>query len=92
MNFKLILAIYRKELKDALRDRRTMMSTVIVPALVIPLMTLAVTSLATKLVAEAQLEIPEVMLLGGQDSPDVAAELQKIKGCMCLRKRRIGSS
>jgi len=84
MNFKLIFAIYRKELTDALRDRRTMMSTVIVPALVIPLITLAVTSLATKLVAEAQLEIPDVMLLGGQDSAEVAAELQKEKALHVL--------
>ena len=38
MNWNNILTVYVKELRDSLRDRRTLLSTIIIPTLVIPLM------------------------------------------------------
>src|SRR5882724_4203973 len=38
MRFNIITAIYRKELLDLIRDRRTLISMVVVPMLVLPLM------------------------------------------------------
>ena len=34
MNWNNIVTVYLKELKDSLRDRRTLMSTIIIPTLV----------------------------------------------------------
>ena len=39
MNWGNIVTVYLKELRDSLRDRRTVFSVIIIPTLVIPLMT-----------------------------------------------------
>ena len=39
MNWKIICTVYLKELKDSLRDRRTLISIIVIPTLVMPLMT-----------------------------------------------------
>ncbi len=42
MGIKHIKAVYKKEMKDILRDRRTLVATVIIPILLIPLMTFGI--------------------------------------------------
>ncbi len=68
--------VYRKELTDSLRDRRTLISTLLVPLLLFPLMSVGFAGLAQTLEKKAEEEIPKVMLLGGLDSPQVAGELR----------------
>jgi sodium transport system permease protein len=43
MRLPYVLSIYRKEMRDLIRDRRTMISMVIVPLLVFPLLMIVVT-------------------------------------------------
>ena len=38
MNLSNVVTVYLKELKDSLRDRRTLMSVIVIPTLVMPLM------------------------------------------------------
>lgn len=47
MNWTNILTVYLKELKDSLRDRRTLLSTIIIPTLVMPLLTFGVGKVAS---------------------------------------------
>jgi len=77
MNTRDIGTIYRKELTDSLRDRRTLMSTILIPTLVMPALMFGVGRIATSVVARARREIPDVMILGGSDSPGVTALLSK---------------
>jgi sodium transport system permease protein len=72
--------VYRKELIDSLRDRRTVISMVAVPLLLMPLLTIGLGVVSAKLVGHAMAEIPKVMILGGEDSPNVRAELDKLTG------------
>ena len=75
MNWSNILTVYRKELRDSLRDRRTLISMIVVPTLVIPgIMAIAV-GVSTRIVNRAREEIPTVMILGGSHSPAVCAAL-----------------
>lgn len=76
MKFRNILVVYRKELKDSLRDRRTLISTIIVPTLVMPLLMLGVGKIMGRVMAKAREEIPAVMVLGGEDSPSVVARMR----------------
>jgi sodium transport system permease protein len=71
--------VYRKELTDSLRDRRTVISMVVVPLLLMPMLTIGMGVLSLALVGQAMREIPEVMILGGKDSPRVMAELRDLK-------------
>ncbi|HTB92477.1 MAG TPA: ABC transporter permease [Candidatus Sulfotelmatobacter sp.] len=68
--------VYRKELSEALRDRRTLISTLLVPLLLFPLMSVGFGALAATLVKKAEEETPKVMLLGGADSPAILEALR----------------
>jgi len=78
MSMRNIGIVYRKELTDSLRDRRTLLSMIAVPVLVMPLLTIGMGALSVTLVSLAMREIPDVMILGGNDSPHVMAELQQL--------------
>ena len=79
MNFSHIRTVYLKELKDLLRDKRTIRSMIIIPMLVMPALTFGVGSIAKNVYSKARAEIPSVMILGGEDSPAVLAELRRSK-------------
>lgn len=78
MNFSAISVVYRKELTEWLRDRRTLISTVLVPLLAFPILMVGITALATVMIGNAEKEVPKVMILGGEDSPLFLERLQKL--------------
>jgi sodium transport system permease protein len=71
--------VYRKELIDSLRDRRTLVSMIAVPLLIMPLLMIGFGVASMALLGQAMREIPKVMILGGEDSPRVMAELGGLK-------------
>jgi sodium transport system permease protein len=77
MSFHSVAVVYRKELTEALRDRRTLISTIVVPLLLFPVMSVGFASVASMLVGKVQEETPKVMVIGGADSPAVLASLRK---------------
>src|SRR5271154_82229 len=79
MNFPAIGVVYRKELREWLRDRRTLISTVLVPLLAFPILITGMISLSSVLIDSAKKEVPKIMIIGGQDSPQVLAALDGIK-------------
>jgi sodium transport system permease protein len=79
MSLRNVGIVYRKELTDSLRDRRTVISMIVVPLLVMPLLTIGMGALSLALVGLAMKEVPSVMILGGEDSPRVMAELAQMK-------------
>ncbi len=77
MSWRDIFTVYRKELKDMLRDRRALLSMIIIPTFVMPLLTFGVGKVALRVTAKVREEIPTVVILGGEDSPGVVAELKQ---------------
>jgi len=75
MNGRAIATVYVKELTDTLRDRRTILSTLLIPTIVMPLLMFGAGRIAAGVVARAREEIPSIMVLGGEDSPGVRASL-----------------
>src|SRR5882762_9348498 len=71
--------VYRKELREALLDSRTLISTLIVPLFLFPILTPGLRSPIASLVWKAQKEVPKVMLRGGQASPAIVAGLKKLE-------------
>ncbi|HWA86889.1 MAG TPA: ABC transporter permease [Opitutus sp.] len=76
MSWHGITTVYVKELRDLLRDKRTVRSMIIIPVVVMPALTFGVGKIATVLVSKARAETPTVMVLGGADSPGVVARLR----------------
>jgi sodium transport system permease protein len=79
MSIRNIGIVYRKELIDSLRDRRTVISMIVVPLLLMPLLTIGIGVFLVRQVGRAMEEIPKVMVLGGQDSPNVITALRQLK-------------
>jgi sodium transport system permease protein len=75
MNWKHILTVYLKELKDSLRDRRTLISMIVIPTFLMPLIIFGVGTIMTKVVKKAQDERTSLVVIGGQDSPGTLAAL-----------------
>ena len=80
MSLRGIGVVYRKELIDSLRDRRTLFSMIAVPLLLMPVLTIGLLVVLIRQVGQASEEVPKVMVLGGKDSPKVRAELEKLEG------------
>jgi sodium transport system permease protein len=80
MNVHNVSTVYRKELRDQLRDRRTIISMVVVPILMFPLLTVGMGYLVAEMVGKAEQEIPRVMVLGGEDSPKITEALRASPG------------
>ena len=79
MNWSNVLTVYFKELKDSLRDRRTLISIIVIPTFVMPLLFLGVGLIAQKVEKKTQSESSTIMILGGTDSPGVVAALKNAK-------------
>ena len=79
MNLRNVGIVYRKELTEWLRDRRTLISTVLVPLLAFPILMVGMTSLMTVMIGKAEKETAKVMIIGGADSPQVVEKLREVK-------------
>lgn len=79
MNWKNILTVYLKELKDSLRDRRAIVSIVVIPTIVMPILFFGVGKIAAGVVSKAKQETPSISILGGEDSPAVVSALRDWK-------------
>jgi sodium transport system permease protein len=82
MNFANIITVYLKELRDMLRDRRTIISMIVIPTLVMPAILALVAFITVKVASEVAATAPTVMVLGGEDSPktrDALLAFNKVK-------------
>ncbi len=80
MNLNRIGIIYRKELIDALRDRRTIISTIVLPILMFPVLTLSFGFLAARSMQKVEREGSTIMLLGETNAPRLAEKLRAADG------------
>jgi sodium transport system permease protein len=74
-----VAIVYRKELREALRDRRTVISSLLVPLLLFPLLTAGLGAAISVLLGKAKEEIPKVVIIGGEGSPRILGDLHSLK-------------
>jgi sodium transport system permease protein len=77
MNWRHIATVYGKELRDLLRDKRTVRSMIIIPTLVMPALTFLVVKVGSMTMTRARAETPIVAVIGGDDSPTVLKRLRE---------------
>ncbi|HYL64150.1 MAG TPA: ABC transporter permease [Candidatus Methylomirabilis sp.] len=78
MQIRNSLIVYRKELRDMLRDKRTIRSMIILPMVAFPLLFLLIGYVGSNLAGAARKEVSGVMIQGGEDSPKVVAALSQM--------------
>ncbi len=76
--------VYRKEVREALRDRRTLASMFLVPAVIMPAIFFVFGFTTHRVMKSAQAESSVVAVLGGGDSPTVRAALEAAEGLVVV--------
>ncbi len=79
MSLRNVGVVYRKELLEASRDRRTLISTILVPILFFPVLTVGIGYVAVNLIGAASAETAKIMVLGAKDSPAIVEKLSQVK-------------
>lgn len=77
MSLRNIGIVYRKELTEALRDRRTLLTTFLVPLLMIPVLGVGFTGVMSAVIGSAKREKAKVAVIQGEDSPAVVNALKQ---------------
>ncbi len=77
MRFPMIQAIYRKEMLDMFRDRRTMISMLVVPLIVFPLVISVMMRFASKLEQDAETEARTIGIAVRVTTPSVREAIEK---------------
>src|SRR5215470_4808365 len=77
MSLRNIGIVYRKELREALRDRRTLITTFLVPLLMIPVLGAGFAGVMSAVIGSAKKEKARVAIVGGEDSPGVVEALRR---------------
>src|ERR1043166_243482 len=80
MNWGGVGVIYGKELRDALRDRRTIISTIVVPILMFPMLTVGFGFLAARSMQKVEREGSTIMVLEETNAPAVAQAIRQAAG------------
>ena len=76
MSLRNSVIVYRKELRDMLRDKRTIRSMFVIPVVAFPLLFLLVGYVQAHFAGQEKKEIAPIMVQGGEDSPKVLGALR----------------
>jgi sodium transport system permease protein len=77
MSWRTIGTVYAKELRESLRDSRTLISMIVIPTFVMPAIIVGAGKLASNVATKARAEVPRIMVIGGADSPGIRAKMEK---------------
>lgn len=79
MNLRHTGIVFRKELLETLRDRRTLFTSLILPILLFPVIIIGIAALGYFVVSGIQRETHTVMLLGEEHAPELARRIRGMK-------------
>lgn len=77
MNLKYISTIWKKELRDTVRDRRTLISMILVPMVMMPLITIGMFRLMQEQAKRQESQIVKVVLEGEKNSEQLATAIRR---------------
>jgi len=79
MKLSNVAIIYRKELVDTLRDRRSLFTSIVLPMLAFPVLLGGMIGLMVFFAQRASRDVTPVMLLGEEHAPALAARLRAVE-------------
>jgi sodium transport system permease protein len=79
MDLRRVGIVFRKEILESLRDRRTIISTIVIPLVIFPLMFVLFGGLAQKVTRTAQAQTSTIAIVGGEHAPELARRIRESK-------------
>jgi sodium transport system permease protein len=80
MQLKLVKTIWLKELRDMLRDRRTLFIMVVLPMLMYPLLFIGIAQMMVFQIGKIEQKTLRIAVIGGQNAPDLAQRVDSARG------------
>lgn len=80
MDLRRVGIVYRKEIVESLRDRRTIISTIVIPLILFPLIFIAFGGFASGVMKSVQAERSRIAIIGGENAPRLAAKVREASG------------
>ncbi len=87
MRFWQIRAVYFKEIKDILRDRRTLISMILIPIILFPVLLGGINALMSNQIKNIEEEAKSIAVLGGENSPGFLQKLREEKRFQVIEMR-----
>lgn len=82
---KNILTIFKKELKDTLRDRRTLLTMLVLPTLLIPVLTMVMTKVATSQAEKSSEKELKIAVFDDGNGGDLVNQIERRKDVILLK-------
>lgn len=79
MDLRRVGIVYRKEILEAIRDRRTIISTIVIPIIIFPVIFVAFGGLAGAMMKSAQSERAKIAIIGEVNAPEAAAKIREAR-------------
>lgn len=80
MDFRRIGIVYRKEILESLRDRRTIISTIVIPLILFPVIFVACGGFASGVMKSVQAERAKIAILGAEHGPKLVEKVREAAG------------
>jgi sodium transport system permease protein len=77
MNFRKVRIIYFKEILDTLRDRRTLISAILIPIILFPVLMLGMNSVVVMMMKKTEAEVTKIVVIGEGFAPGFVSILFK---------------
>ena len=74
-----VTTVFFKEMRDILRDRKTLLLMIVLPILVVPLLLNSLISFVMEQQKEAETEVLEYVIFGEEHAPDLAKAFAETK-------------
>jgi hypothetical protein len=82
-----MLTVFRKELTDVLRDRRTLIFMLVIPTVAIPVLMWVTTELMTHFIEKLAREQVDILVLNPEAAPDLVEEIKQSANPLGRAKR-----
>lgn len=75
--FNQIITIWKKELRDTIRDRRTLMSSIVLPLVLMPLLIIGIGKFTVYQIQKSQEQVVKIAFVNESIAPELADAIQK---------------
>jgi sodium transport system permease protein len=79
MDFKKVKTIYFKEMLDTLRDRRTLISMILIPIILFPALMFGMSAVMVMMIKKTEAEITKIVIIGKEFAPDFVSLIDTAK-------------
>jgi len=73
MNLRKVKTIYLKEMLDTLRDRRTLISMILIPIILFPVLMFGMSAVMMRMIEKTEAEVTKIVIIGKEFAPAIVS-------------------